>query len=437
MLREGEHKVLFANLEREGRRGGDRAKLDQLNVPYVRRRRRHHHGAGGARLRTAHEAQRGRPANKGSIAGYELLDGSGFGQTDGQQRVQLKRALEGELTRTIQSLASRCRRRACMLALPQPERLLPRAAEAHRLGDREPAPRPHARARADRRHRAPGGLQRARDADQGGQRGRRQRRAAVAAATTPPRRLRLAAAALPEARSNPPPASAWSSCSSRWSGATTCAPPSPPRSTSRRSNRPPRSSSPTRATPRPPCAPAQRGESQADPPSPAACPAPPATSRRCRPPRRSTARRSRCRARRRRGANGSARREAETNYAVDKTVRVTRNATGTVRRLHAAVVVNHRMRAPTPRARPPADPADRRRELEKLTALVQQGIGFNPSAATRCGWSTRRSASNPCPGRAVPFYMQPWVQDLLRAGAAPARWPWWRWSSCSRSSARR
>jgi flagellar M-ring protein FliF len=32
----------------------------------------------------------------------------------------------------------------------------------------------------------------------------------------------------------------------------------------------------------------------------------------------------------------------ETNYEVDKTVRVTRNATGNVRRLNAAVVVNHR-----------------------------------------------------------------------------------------------
>jgi flagellar M-ring protein FliF len=50
---------------------------------------------------------------------------------------------------------------------------------------------------------------------------------------------------------------------------------------------------------------------------------------------------ARCRARRG-GAAGNSRREAETNYAVDKMVRMTRNATGTVRRLHAAVVVNHR-----------------------------------------------------------------------------------------------
>ena len=42
------------------------------------------------------------------------------------------------------------------------------------------------------------------------------------------------------------------------------------------------------------------------------------------------------------GGNSNSRRDAVTNYEVDKTVRVTRNATGTVKRLNAAVVVNHR-----------------------------------------------------------------------------------------------
>ena len=37
-----------------------------------------------------------------------------------------------------------------------------------------------------------------------------------------------------------------------------------------------------------------------------------------------------------------ARRESTTNYEVDKTVRVVRAASGTVKRLNAAVVVNHR-----------------------------------------------------------------------------------------------
>ncbi len=52
---------------------------------------------------------------------------------------------------------------------------------------------------------------------------------------------------------------------------------------------------------------------------------------------------ARCRARQ--GGSGRQRCGARrvTNYEVDKTVRVTRNATGTVKRLNAAVVVNHRV----------------------------------------------------------------------------------------------
>jgi hypothetical protein len=82
------------------------AKLDQLGVDYK------FADGGGSILVPASRVYELRMklsaagVNKGSITGYELLDGSSsFGQSDGQQRVQLKRALEGELTRTIQSLA--------------------------------------------------------------------------------------------------------------------------------------------------------------------------------------------------------------------------------------------------------------------------------------------------------------------------------------------
>ena len=42
------------------------------------------------------------------------------------------------------------------------------------------------------------------------------------------------------------------------------------------------------------------------------------------------------------GVSANGRREATTNYEIDKTVRVTRNASGLVKRLNAAVVVNNR-----------------------------------------------------------------------------------------------
>jgi flagellar M-ring protein FliF len=75
------------------------------------------------------------------------------------------------------------------------------------------------------------------------------------------------------------------------------------------------------------------------------------------------------------GGTAGARREAVTNYEVDKTVRVTRNATGTIRRLSAAIVVNHRRSVDeagkaTLTALAPG-------ELENIDALVREAIGFS------------------------------------------------------------
>jgi len=119
------------------------------------------------------------------------------------------------------------------------------------------------------------------------------------------------------------------------------------------------------------------------------------------------------------GGTGNARREAETSYAVDKTVRITRNATGTVRRLHAAVVVNHRTGTDA-KGKPTSTPLASQ-ELEKLTALVQQGIGFSQERgdSVRVVNAPFRIEAQP-PAEAVPIYLQPWVQDLLRAGLTPA-----------------
>ncbi|MBS3996077.1 MAG: flagellar M-ring protein FliF [Hydrogenophaga sp.] len=72
---------------------------------------------------------------------------------------------------------------------------------------------------------------------------------------------------------------------------------------------------------------------------------------------------------------GNARRESVINYEVDKTVKVVRESSGTVRRLSAAVVVNHRTVVDrngkeTSVAIPPE-------QLEQMSALVRETIGFN------------------------------------------------------------
>ena len=73
--------------------------------------------------------------------------------------------------------------------------------------------------------------------------------------------------------------------------------------------------------------------------------------------------------------SGTTRKESVINYEIDKTVKVVREASGTVRRLTAAVVVNHRsITDKTGKAITSAIPPE---QLEQMTALVRETIGFN------------------------------------------------------------
>jgi flagellar M-ring protein FliF len=117
-------------------------------------------------------------------------------------------------------------------------------------------------------------------------------------------------------------------------------------------------------------------------------------------------------------AGGNLRRDAVTQYEVDKTVRVTRNATGALKRLSAAVVVNHRAstdaKGKTTSAPLAAD------ELEKITALVQQSLGFDQARGDSVKVVNAPFRVEPLPKvEPLPIYQQPWLLDLLRAAAAP------------------
>ena len=117
------------------------------------------------------------------------------------------------------------------------------------------------------------------------------------------------------------------------------------------------------------------------------------------------------------GATGG-RREAVTNYEVDKTVRVTRNATGNVKRLNAAVVVNNRSvtdaKGKTTQVPLGAD------EIEKITALVRESIGFSKERGdsvkvVNAPFKVEPSATL----REVPFWKTPELIDMVRAAAMP------------------
>jgi len=119
------------------------------------------------------------------------------------------------------------------------------------------------------------------------------------------------------------------------------------------------------------------------------------------------------------GANGSMRRDNVVNYEVDKTVRVTRNASGIVKRLNAAVVVNHRV-VTDAKGKTTSTPLSSD-ELEKLTALVHESIGFNKERGDSVKLINAPFRTEALPKiDAAPIWQQPWLLDLVRAAAVPA-----------------
>jgi flagellar M-ring protein FliF len=118
-------------------------------------------------------------------------------------------------------------------------------------------------------------------------------------------------------------------------------------------------------------------------------------------------------------ASANQRRDSVTNYEVDKTVRVTRNATGSVKRLAAAVVLNHRV-ATAPNGKTTSTPLSND-EIEKLTALVQESIGFSKERgdSVKLINAPFKVEALPKAGE-LPVWQQDWFADLLRNGATPA-----------------
>ena len=117
-LKQSDYRVLFSNIsERDG--GAIIAALEQLNIPY------RFSESGGAilipsakvnetRLRLATQ---GLP--KGGGVGFELMENQKFGISQFAEQVNYQRGLEGELSRTIQSIAAVQAARV-HLAIPKP-----------------------------------------------------------------------------------------------------------------------------------------------------------------------------------------------------------------------------------------------------------------------------------------------------------------------------
>ena len=117
-LKQADYRILFSNIgERDG--GAIIAALDQMNVPYK------FNESGGAILipgGKVHEvrlrlASQGLPKSGG--VGFELLENQKFGISQFAEQINYQRGLEGELARTIQSIGAVQAARV-HLAIPKP-----------------------------------------------------------------------------------------------------------------------------------------------------------------------------------------------------------------------------------------------------------------------------------------------------------------------------
>ena len=357
---------------------------------------------------------------KGAVSGFELMDSARFGQTQFQERLTFQRGLEGELTRSISSLAA-VRSGARPPRAAEPERLLSRAAEAERIGAADAASRPHARPRADRRHRAPGVVERSRDEPEGGQHPRperhaahRRRRAAPGAGLDAQQlqyvgqieagftkrivelvepivgRDNLRASVTADVDFSQTEATSEEFKPNQGADA----------SISIRSQQTTEQGAGAGAA----LASGVPGAASNQPPIAATAPLTGASQPLQGAPSGNAA-----------GAGG--RREAVTNYEVDKTVRVTKSATGNVKRLNAAVVVNNRSvtdaKGKTTQVPLTSD------EIEKLTALVRESIGFNKDRGDSVKVINAPFKVDPVSNVETPFWKSPELIDLMRAAALP------------------
>jgi flagellar M-ring protein FliF len=420
---QGNYKVLYANLsDKDG--GAILAQLSQMNVPY-------RHADGGSAILVPAEkvhdvrlklASAGLP--KGGVVGFELMDNAKFGQTQFQERLTFQRGLEGELTRSIGALAAVQAARV-HLALPNQNgffreqqkpsasvlltlhtgRTLDRAQLAgivHLVSSSVPELNPKAVSVLD----ATGALlSGSPDADTAVGLDAQQLQYRQQIETGYARRVvdllepvlgrdNLRAQITAEIDF-----SQTESTSEAYAPNQGLGPDGRPAVASVRSAQSSESMNGAGATPA-----GVPGAASNQPPVPASAPINGAAQT--------------LTAANGGGQGGTGRRDSTTNYEIDKTVRVTRNATGTVKRINAAVVVNHRAVVDAKgKSTITALPAE---EIEKLTALVKETIGFNADRGDSVKLISAPFVVETPPAEVVlPLWQRPEVLEMVRTLAVP------------------
>lgn len=117
------------------------------------------------------------------------------------------------------------------------------------------------------------------------------------------------------------------------------------------------------------------------------------------------------------GGSGSGKRESIINYEVDKTIRVVKAASGAIKRISAAVMVNNQVTTDAKGKTTSTPLSDA--QIEKMTALVRETIGFNKDRGDSLNMMNAPFAAEKVESIDVPLWRQPDVIDLVRSFAWP------------------
>ncbi len=114
------------------------------------------------------------------------------------------------------------------------------------------------------------------------------------------------------------------------------------------------------------------------------------------------------------GSNRTSRRSTK-NYELDKTISHTRNRAGSVKRLSVAVVLNNKMAGKTEGGKAGASLPYTQQELERITTLVRETVGFNNLRGDSVNVTNvpfSKVEIEPLPEEAI--YEQAWVWDVVK-----------------------
>jgi flagellar M-ring protein FliF len=106
------------------------------------------------------------------------------------------------------------------------------------------------------------------------------------------------------------------------------------------------------------------------------------------------------------------RKEMTRNYELDKRVSHTRNSPGRIRRLSAAVVLDDRLNL-NDSGQPARTPLTTE-ELERITNLVKEAVGFDTSRGDTVNVMNAAFAVSPFDEIALPLWQQPWFLELVK-----------------------